>query len=166
MASTHYYMNLALTTQEASSCTRRHVGCIIINEGRVVSTGYNFHPRKCDNDDVCLRRMLADDRGEPVKSNTSLEEGACIHAEMNALLFADYKDIVGSKVFVTHPPCPMCTRLLIQGQVKEVHYIGSLDPSCRHLIDFLLPSTRFHRWGIQDGVPRWISLYVPASYQD
>jgi dCMP deaminase len=114
-----YYMRLALEVSRGSKCQRDSVGCVLVKDGRIISTGTNFHPRRCLNDKVCLRNRMG------AESNMTVESGYCIHAEMNAIIFSSYEDRKGCDAYVTRYPCPVCIRLLIQSGIKRLFYMGS-----------------------------------------
>ncbi|KAI9683638.1 MAG: Deoxycytidine monophosphate (dCMP) deaminase [Trizodia sp. TS-e1964] len=79
-----YFMQLASLAAKRSNCMKRRVGCVLVREHRVISTGYNGTPRGFTN---------CNEGGCP-RCNAGLESGAdlatclCIHAEENALLEA------------------------------------------------------------------------------
>jgi dCMP deaminase len=106
-----YFINIALLTSKRSNCIKRKVGCVIVNDNRVVSLGYNGTPTGIKNcfEGGCER---CND-----KSNTcglNLDLCICLHAEENALLFADYNKLVNSTLYVNVIPC---IELLKQGSI-------------------------------------------------
>ena len=42
---TNYYLNVAKTVADRSTCLRKKVGCIIVNNDEIIATGYNGAPR-------------------------------------------------------------------------------------------------------------------------
>ena len=40
----NYYLDIAQTVSERSTCIRRRFGCVIVNNDVIVSTGYNGAP--------------------------------------------------------------------------------------------------------------------------
>jgi dCMP deaminase len=105
-----YFMDIAFKVAERSTCDRAHVGCVLVKDNRILSTGYNGsisgHPH-CDE-----------------VGHLYNEEGRCIrtiHAEQNALLLA-LGDVRGATAYVTHEPCETCTKLLNQAGIKRVVY--------------------------------------------
>jgi dCMP deaminase len=108
-----YFMDIAFKVAERSTCDRAHVGCVLVKDNRILSTGYNGsisgHPH-CDE-----------------VGHLYNEEGRCIrtiHAEQNALLLA-LGDVRGATAYVTHEPCETCTKLLNQAGIKRVVYAKS-----------------------------------------
>lgn len=44
-----YFMQLASLAAQRSNCMKRRVGCVLVQERRVISTGYNGTPRNLKN---------------------------------------------------------------------------------------------------------------------
>lgn len=44
-----YFMQLASLAAQRSNCMKRRVGCVLVRERRVISTGYNGTPRHLPN---------------------------------------------------------------------------------------------------------------------
>jgi dCMP deaminase len=44
-----YFMQLAALAAQRSNCMKRRVGCVLVREKRVISTGYNGTPRNLKN---------------------------------------------------------------------------------------------------------------------
>lgn len=95
-----YFMQLASLAAQRSNCMKRRVGCVLVQEKRVISTGYNGTPRylKNCNEGGCQYRLMseftrvADVPGarcnNAKKAGVDLSTCLCIHAEENALLEA------------------------------------------------------------------------------
>ncbi len=58
-----YFMEMAVLTARRSTCLRRHVGAVIVQEKHIVATGYNGAPRGLDHcgdrEGGCLRQQSA-----------------------------------------------------------------------------------------------------------
>lgn len=85
-----YFMTLASLAARRSNCMKRQVGCVLVREKRVISTGYNGTPRNVTNcnEGGCPRCNAG------VSGGAALSTCMCIHAEENALLEAG-RDRVG-----------------------------------------------------------------------
>lgn len=101
------YMKLAELVAQRSTCSRLNVGCVITDGDklRVLSIGYNGNyrggPNNCDST-------------EPGKCG-------CLHAEDNAALKLDFTE--PTKIaYVTHLPCIMCAKRLINTGVQQIYY--------------------------------------------
>lgn len=90
-----YYMNIAKAVSQRSNCIRKHYGAVIIKDDVIVSTGYNGSPRgfeNCCDNSVCRRPNG--------KRNTDYENCQSVHAEQNALIQADRKDLIGAELYL------------------------------------------------------------------
>jgi dCMP deaminase len=115
-----YFMSIARQVASRSTCLRRQVGCIIVLEKRIVSTGYNGAPAGLPHcEEVgCLR----DSRGVASGERQELCRG--LHAEQNAIIQAALHGtaVRGGTVFCTHKPCVLCTKMLINAGIRRVYY--------------------------------------------
>ncbi|KAM3075131.1 Deoxycytidine monophosphate (dCMP) deaminase [Clarireedia jacksonii] len=114
-----YFMQLASLAAQRSNCMKRRVGCVLVREKRVISTGYNGTPRGLVNcgEGGCARCNSAQSSG--VGLGTCL----CLHAEENALLEAG-RDRVGGEAILYCDTCPCltCSIKIAQVGIKEVVY--------------------------------------------
>lgn len=90
-----YFMNIAAEVATRSTCTRKHVGAVIVRDRRILSTGYNGSLRGLPHCD---------------EAGCLMEEGHCIatvHAEANAILQAAMNGVrIGEGGRSTRPPRP------------------------------------------------------------
>ncbi|KAK3710924.1 Deoxycytidine monophosphate (dCMP) deaminase [Vermiconidia calcicola] len=115
----HYFMTLASLAARRSNCMRRQVGCVLVREKRVMSTGYNGTPRHITNcnEGGCPRCNTGGGGG------TSLATCLCIHAEENALLEAGRERIgEGAVLYCNTCPCLTCSIKIVQVGITEVVY--------------------------------------------
>lgn len=47
-----------------------------------------------------------------------------VHAELNAILNANGRDLTGSRIYVALFPCNECAKAIIQSGIKEVVYLS------------------------------------------
>lgn len=104
-----YFLDIAEVVATRSTCNKLAVGCLIVKDRMIVSTGYNgsIHGHDHCVDVGCMLN----------------EEGRCIrtiHAEQNAIIHARRDEIRGATAYVTHEPCETCAKLLNQAGVKRV----------------------------------------------
>lgn len=108
------HMRSALAYAQTSYAQRLKVGCVIVDPktDQPVSIGWNGTAPGEPN--VCERT------GE----NGELISEGVIHAEQNALsrLPLHVEDTCGLVLFVTHSPCPVCTKLIIDSGIETVIY--------------------------------------------
>src|ERR1700712_741141 len=98
---------------------KRQVGCVLVREKRVISTGYNGTPRGLKNcgEGGCPRCNSGE--GSGVGLGTCL----CIHAEENALLEAGRERIrEGAILYCDTCPCLTCSIKITQVGISEVVY--------------------------------------------
>ena len=117
------FMELANNVSSWSSCVRdgRRVGSVIVKDKRILTTGYNGAPsgvKTCKERGYCLRNKLN------IPSGTRAEMCYAIHAEQNAVIQAAKMGISveGATIYVTHQPCSVCTRILINAGIKRIVY--------------------------------------------
>jgi dCMP deaminase len=111
-----YFMGIALLSAERSKDPGTSVGaCIVSQDNKILSVGYNGMPIGCSDDEFPWER-----EGDPLNTKYYY---VC-HAEMNAILNYTGSDMKGSKVYVTLFPCNECTKALIQKGIKEIIYMS------------------------------------------
>lgn len=111
-----YFMGIALLSAQRSKDNNTQVGaCIVNNENKILSLGYNGMPVGCDDDFMPWGRD-----GKPIDTKYMY---VC-HAEMNAILNCPMGAVAGAKVYVTLFPCNECAKAIIQSGIKEVVYIS------------------------------------------
>ncbi len=116
-----YFFEITKMVATRSTCLRRAVGAVIVKDKRILTTGYNGVPsglRHC-SETGCLRDQLKIPSGE--------RQEICrgVHAEQNALIQAARFGISldGSTAYVTHHPCVVCAKLLINAGIKTIKYL-------------------------------------------
>lgn len=129
VSKTNYYLDIAETVSQRSTCLRRRFGAIIVKNDVIVSTGYNGAPRgrqNCNDIGVCMRDKLGIPRGERYELCRS------IHAEANAIISASREQMLGSTLYLccTDPKtgeivggmncCMMCKRQVINAGIAKV----------------------------------------------
>lgn len=113
-----YYMNIAFAVSMRGNCMKLNVGAVIVKGNRIIATGYNGTPTGMLN---CYEGGC-----ERCNSNTKCGVGLkycmCIHAEESALLNIGLERCQGSHIYVTHFPCQLCFRKIVQMGIKKVFY--------------------------------------------
>ena len=112
-----YFMGIALLSAMRSKDPNTKVGaCIVDNDNKVVSIGYNGMPRKIDESKISWNK------GEGLDSKYLY---VC-HAEFNAILNTRTgSSLKGCTLYVTLFPCNECTKAIIQTGIKEVVYLDN-----------------------------------------
>lgn len=111
-----YFMGVALLAAQRSKDPNTQVGaCIVDDQNRILSTGYNGFPQGCSDDAFPWAREGG--LGET-------KYAFVVHAELNAILNTRGKPLVGSKLYVGLFPCNECAKAIIQAGVREVIYLS------------------------------------------
>ena len=109
-----YFMGIAMLAAKRSKDPSTQVGaCIVSPENIIISTGYNGMPKGCSDDEFPWGREGADTKYPYV-----------VHAELNAILNANGRNLQGSRLYVALFPCNECAKAIIQSGVKEVVYLS------------------------------------------
>ena len=109
-----YFMGIALMSAHRSKDPNTQVGaCIVDQNNKILSIGYNGMPRGCNDDEMPWERD-----GEMLDTKYAY---VC-HAELNAILNYGGGSLEGAKVYVTLYPCNECAKAIIQCGIKEVIY--------------------------------------------
>ncbi|MBO6108431.1 MAG: dCMP deaminase family protein [Eubacterium sp.] len=118
----HYFMGIARLSAMRSKDPHTSVGaCIVGEDNKILSMGYNGMPRGCSDESFPWERE--DD--DPLKTKYVY---VC-HAELNAILnFRGGVSLSGARIYTTLFPCNECTKALIQVGIKEVIYLDDLYP--------------------------------------
>lgn len=110
-----YFLAIAEVVSHRADCVRRQVGAVIVKHNRIVSTGYNGAPA---GEDGCLSNGACPRAHSLTKPYTNYDDpkspGYCIavHAEANALLYADRANTEGATLYCTDAPCGGCDKLI------------------------------------------------------
>ena len=103
------FIEMTKLVSSRSTCRRLQVGCVIVRPDfrQVLSMGYNGNATGLPND--C--------------DSTTPGACGCLHAEANAVINCDSPRYVEKLVFITHLPCKMCAKMLVNlGNVRRVVY--------------------------------------------
>ena len=112
-----YFMGIAMLAARRSKDPNTQVGaCIVSPDNIIISTGYNGMPKGCSDDEFPWER----------KADTEVDTKYpyVVHAELNAILNANGRDLRGSRIYVALFPCNECAKAIIQSGVKEVLYLS------------------------------------------
>jgi dCMP deaminase len=108
------WVNFVKDVAMRSSDQKFKVGAVIVTDDntQVLALGYN-----------------GDHKGGP-NQRDSLETGKSgyIHAEVNALIKCDYNNPKNKKMYLTHSPCPVCAKCIVNAGIRHVLYINDYEP--------------------------------------
>ena len=126
---TNYYLDIAGTVLERSTCMRKHYGAIIVQDDEIVSSGYNGAPRgrkNCGDLGYCTRQAM------DIPSGERYELCRSVHAEANAIISASRRDMIGATIYLVGRDartnellsdamsCSMCKRQIINAGIDRV----------------------------------------------
>ena len=122
-----YFSEIVKLVAKRSPCTRLNVGCILVKENRVISTGYNgFLPG-------AFHVSIVYDN----------HEQATVHAEQNCIADCAKRGVEtdGAIAYVTHHPCLNCYKILVASGIKHIYYINDYnnDPLVYKLNRYINP---------------------------
>ena len=125
----NYYLDIAQTVAERSTCLRKKYGAIIVKDDSIISTGYNGAPRgrkNCSDLNFCMREKLQIPRGERYEMCRS------VHSEANAIIAAPRDQMLGATLYMACvdpksgelvgdvTSCMMCKRMVINAGIAKV----------------------------------------------
>ena len=125
----NYYLDIADSVLERSTCLRRKYGAIIVRNDEIISTGYNGAPRgrrNCSDIGECTREKLQIPSGERYELCRS------VHAEANAIISASRRDMIGATIYLVGRSastnellsdamsCSMCKRQIINAGIDRI----------------------------------------------
>ena len=125
----NYYLDIADTVSERSTCLRRQYGAIIVRNDEIIATGYNGAPRgrkNCSDLGRCTREELK------IPSGQRYELCRSVHAEANCIISASRSETLGATIYMAcrdpktgelipgSTSCSMCRRLIINAGIERV----------------------------------------------
>lgn len=112
-----YFMGIAMLSSMRSKDPSTQVGACIVNENKkIMSVGYNGFPHGCSDDDFPWERA-----GD---SEIDTKYPFVCHAELNAILNNAGAPLQGCSIYVALFPCNECAKAIIQSGIKKVLYIS------------------------------------------
>ena len=143
----NYYLDIAATVLERSTCMRRCYGAIIVQNDEIVSSGYNGAPRgrkNCGDLGYCAREAMN------IPSGQRYELCRSVHAEANAIISAPRREVLGATLYMAckdpktgqlipgSTSCSMCRRLIINAGIDRVVIRNTeTDYSVVHVSDWV-----------------------------
>lgn len=109
-----YFLDLAKAAATRATCDRAQVGCVLVKDNRVLSTGYNAS---------ISGHAHCDDAGHIIVDNSCIRAA---HAEENAVVTASRFGIAvaDTTAYTTHFPCWRCFRMLSNAGIKRIVFLN------------------------------------------
>ena len=121
-----YFMQITFEVAKRSTCPRATVGAVIVRDKRILTTGYNGAPANLPH---CTEVGCLMVNGHCVRT---------LHAEQNAIIQGALHgvDVSHSTIYVTHQPCLVCAKMIINAGIERVVYAGTYpDEIARGFLD-------------------------------
>src|SRR6478609_2467954 len=133
-----FFLDLAQLWSTMSTCSRRQVGAVVVQDRKVIGNGFNGVPSgmvhcveggcprgqhgrdfslwsycRCGNEWPCVQAA------QPGQ-DYNLYPCFAIHAEHNAILQAGLAACAGATIYVTDEPCQQCSNLIEHAKIGRV----------------------------------------------
>lgn len=109
-----YFMGVAKLSGMRSKDPHSQVGaCIVSQDNKILSMGYNGFPMGCSDDEFPWARD-----GEALDTKYLY----VTHSELNAILNYRGGSLEGAKLYVSLFPCNECAKAIIQAGIKTIIY--------------------------------------------
>ncbi|MGN0170987.1 MAG: deoxycytidylate deaminase [Lachnospiraceae bacterium] len=109
-----YFMGVAMLSGMRSKDPNTQVGaCIVSQDNKILSMGYNGFPIGCSDDEFPWTR-----EGDPLDNKYFYTT----HSELNAILNYRGGSLEGAKLYVSLFPCNECAKAIIQAGIKTIVY--------------------------------------------
>jgi dCMP deaminase len=109
-----YFMQITFQVAKRSTCPRAAVGAVIVRDKRILTTGYNGSPTGLPHctEVGCLM--------------VNVHCVRTLHAEQNAIIQGALHgvDVSDSTIYVTHQPCQICAKMIVNAGIERVVYDG------------------------------------------
>lgn len=117
------WMQVATAMSLRAKCTNRQVGAVIVDaNNRPISVGYNGAPAGFQSGESCADFCP---RSGSVNRSSDYSNCVSVHAEANALIFADRALYKGGSIYVTNPCCWDCSKLVANSGIARVVFKAS-----------------------------------------
>ena len=132
------FIKLAHEVAEWSKDPSTKVGCVLVKNKRVISTGYNGFPKGISDS---FDRLM--DREQKYEMT--------VHAEINAITTAALHGVSteGAIAYITFNPCSRCAAVLINAGIDSLYVSTANDIPTRWLENFILASKMLAEAGVE-----------------
>ena len=110
-----YFMGVAMLSGMRSKDPNTQVGCCIVSQdNKILSMGYNGLPMGCSDDEFPWER----EGDDPLETKYVYT----VHSELNAILNYRGGSLEGAKLYVSLFPCNECAKAIIQSGIRRIVY--------------------------------------------
>ena len=116
------FMDVAKVVAKRSTCLRRQVGAVLVQNKHIIATGHNGAPAGMVHclDIGCVREQ------QQIPSGERHELCRAVHAEQNVIIQAALhgRSTRGSELYVTLFPCAICAKMIVAAGIETVYCEG------------------------------------------
>lgn len=125
------FLNIAKEIASLSKCVSHQVGCVVVKDGRILSTGYNGTPAGYKNCNELFNSHLVKNNIRSREEHHMWSNLHEIHSELNAVSYAAKHGIAlnGATMYCTLEPCANCAKTIIQAGIVRVVFGKFYDKS-------------------------------------
>ena len=111
-----YFLSVAFLSSRRSKDPNTQVGvCIVNEENKIISTGYNGTIKHFSDDDV-----LWNNDSKLIGKN---KYSYLVDAEINAIINAKrIENLTSAAIYITHYPCNNCLKAILQCGIKKIYF--------------------------------------------
>lgn len=120
-----YFLGICQAVLARADCVRAQHGAVITKHNRIVSTGYNGGPSggpSCLKGECPRGQLSYEQLGGFEKGNHDYSNCISLHAETNAIAYANRHDTQGGTIYIDAAPCDMCLKLIRAAGIVRVVY--------------------------------------------
>lgn len=130
-----YFMRMATAVATRSTCDRAHVGCVLVKDKHILTTGHNGSLPGAPHCDEVGHYM--------VDSHCKRTN----HAELNAVIDAASRgiSISGAEAFITHSPCLDCWKILTTAKIHRIVFKKQYTDARKFLADLYRLTNREYK---------------------
>lgn len=114
------FMQVARVVAQRSTCLRRQVGAVLVQDRHVIATGYNGAASGLKHclEIGCIREQM------DIPSGERHELCRAVHSEQNVIIQATLhgRSTKGADLYVTLQPCAICAKMIVNAGIKRVVY--------------------------------------------
>lgn len=114
-----YFIGVARAVSKRGDCQRVQHGAVIVKDHRIVSTGYNGSE---PGGPSCLAGECPRATSDTPHNYPDYSNCIALHAEQNAIAYANRDDLQYAEIYITGPPCDMCMKLIKAAGIGNVWY--------------------------------------------
>ena len=111
-----YFMRIAHEVATRSTCDRKAVGCVLVRDRRIISSGYNGSVPGADHCDEVGHDLVASGTGQNCVRT--------VHSEINAVAQAARHGVAldGASAYVNTFPCWPCFKVLVSAGITHIYF--------------------------------------------